>query len=324
MPARKACFSLCCCFAAVAVLSSGAWAQRPTKPATPPSGAYVVGGQQANQLPSQDLPHWTLAPLNKRLPNPAPAQIQTIIQTFATHELEFRQLLAHNYTYTESVLVQSLDGDGNPTGSYQQTNNIVYLPGAGGGRQIVCTYCPQPNLQAVSITQDDINDMFDMNMYTFSADELPQYNVTYLDHQPLDEITAFVFRIQPKHIVKGQRYFDGVVFVDDHSLMIVKSIGRVVPNQRDKHGNLTNVFLPFTVWRKEVDGKYWFPAYTLMQGEIPPMNGSVVPVPMRMVLQFTNYKRFGATSRILSVQALPDQKKPDTKPKPKPGDGIPH
>jgi hypothetical protein len=33
---------------------------------------------------------------------------------------------------------------------------------------------------------------------------------------------------------------------------------------------------------------------------------------MRMVIQFKNYKQFRATSRIIAVEALPNDKKPDT------------
>lgn len=282
------------------------------------NSTFVIG-QSSSKTVAVNTPHWTLAPPDQRLPNPTSAQIQTIIQTFTAKERTFMSLLAHNYTYTESILVQQLDANNNPTGSFQQTNNIVYTPS--GGRQIACTYCPQPTLTDLNLTEDDLTDMFNMNMYTVSTATLPEYNIAYLDHQKLDDITAYLFRVQPKKIIKGHRYFDGVIYVDDQTLSIVKSIGKVVPDQYDKHGNPTNTFLPFTIWRKEIDGKYWFPVYTLMQGEVPSEDPSIPPVPMRMVIQFTKYKRFGASSRILSVKTLPqDKKKPDT-PKKKPGGG---
>lgn len=275
---------------------------------TPPD-VFVVGA--AAPKPAEAVAPKPAAPAVKRLPDPSPAEIQKVITAFTTSERLFRQLLANNYTYTESILVQALDGDGNPTGDFQQTNDIVYLPD--GSRQIQCTFCPQPTIQqaGITITQEDLTDMFNMNMYTFSVDELPQYNVTYVDHEPLDQITAYVFDVAPKQIVKGHRYFQGRVWVDDQSQMIVKSQGRVVPNEYDKHGNPTNTFLPFQVWRQRVDGKYWFPVYTLMQGTVPGADGAP-GIPLRMVIQFKNYKQFRATSRIIAVEALPNDKKPDT------------
>ncbi|MGH9413615.1 MAG: hypothetical protein ACRD0Y_07725 [Terriglobales bacterium] len=275
--------------------------------------AFVLGA-----APAASKPEWTLAPLNKRLANPSPARIQTIIQKFTANERTFMQLLAHNYTYTESILVQQMDDYSNPTGSFQQTNSIVYTPGS--GRQIVCTYCPQPTLTNFGLDEGDLTDMFNMNMYTFPVDKMAEYNVTYLDHQPVGEITAYVFRIQPKKIVKGNRYFNGIAFVDDATLGIVKSIGRVVPNQYDKHGNPTHIYLPFTVWRKQIDGKYWFPVYERMEGKLNFGQGEA-PIPMREVIQFTNYKRFGASSRILSVQAVPQKQKQPDKTKKKNGGG---
>lgn len=295
----------------------------PPKAAAPPdSGVFVVGTTQNTAPPASIAP--APAKPTVRLPDPSPAEIQHVIQVFTTKERQFRQLLANSYTYTESVLVQELDGDGNPMGDFQQTNDIVYTPS--GERQIVCTFCPQPQLKDVLLTEEDITDMFNMNMYTLSVDELPQYNVAYVDHEPLDQVSAYVFSIAPKEIVKGHRYFSGKVYVDDRDLMIVKSDGRVVPNEYDKHGNPTNTFLPFQVWRQEVDGKYWFPVYTLMQGVVPGGGPGEPGTPLRMVIQFKNYKQFRATARIVSVQALPDGKTPptpDDKKKP-PAPTIPH
>ena len=307
--------------ALAAGLGTAAAAQQAKKGPAMLANAMVLGGQPPAATPAAK-PAVAPASAVKLLPNPSPARIQQIIRTFTKNEGLFRQLLRHNYIYTESIDMQELDSGGDVVGSYKQVNNITYDPYS-GQREIVCTFCPQPTLRDIEVTEDDITDMFDMNMYTLSLSQLPQYNITYVDHQPLDEITAYVFDVAPKKILKGQRYFDGRVYVDDHDLMIVKSEGRVVPNQYDKHGNPTNTFLPFTVWREKIDNKYWFPVYTLMQGSIP--GGPGAPgIPMKMVIQFTNYKEFRATSRILSVQALPPGgaaatgKKKPTKP------AIPH
>jgi hypothetical protein len=303
----------------------GAAAQTPPKLKTLPpnsnnNGAFVVGSTQTVDPSAPAVAPAPAKPVVK-LPDPSADQIQHIIQTFSSKERTFRELLKNNYIYTESILMQELDDSGNPSGGdFQQTNDVAFNPD--GSRTIQCTFCPQPTLQRVSMTEEDLTDMFNMNMYTVSVDELPQYNVAYVDHEPLDQITAYVFSISPKEIVKGHRYFDGKVYVDDKDLMIVKSDGRVVPNEYDKHGNPTNTFLPFQVWRQEVDGKYWFPVYTLMQGSIPGGQGTP-PTPMRMVIQFKNYKQFRSTSRIISVQAVPDAPKPDDKKKPVPPT-IPH
>lgn len=291
------------------VLAAGAAlsAQTPAAPPAASGDVFVVGGAQAPAAAPAATPAPAPAAVHK-LPDPAPERLQQIIQIFTTHEKNFRALLASDYVYTESILMQELDGDGQPVGDYQQINDITYT--TDGTKQIVCTFCPQPTLKNIGVTEDDITDMFNMNMYTISVDDLPEYNITYVDHEPLDQITAYVFTIAPKTMEKGHRYFQGKVWVDDHDLMIVKSQGEVVPNQVDKHGNVTNYFPPFTVWREKIDGKYWFPVYTLMQGSVP----GTPPTPMKMVLQFKNYRRFRSSARIISVQALPSGTAPTAPP----------
>lgn len=320
MPAAKAWIRIGGVAALAVAFACAAVAQQ-TPPKNNASGTFVLGAPSTATTPKPP----TVTPAVKRLPDPSPEQIQHIIQVFSQKERLFRQLLQHSYTYTESIVVQEMGPDNEPVGgTFQQSDDVTY--DTTGARQVLCTYCPQPQLKDIVITEDDLTDMFNMNMYTISIDELPQYNVAYVDHEPLDQINAYVFSITPKEIVKGHRYFSGRVYVDDKDLMIVKSDGRVVPNQYDKHGNPTNTFLPFQVWRQEVDGKYWFPVYTLMQGVVPGGAPGVPGTPMRMVIQFKNYKRFRVSSRIVSVQALPDANaKPGAKAPTKPGTPtIPH
>lgn len=254
------------------------------------------------------------APAVKRLPDPPASQIPAIIQKFASNEKLFRRLLAHSYTYTETIKVETLDGDGNSTGAYEQVNDITY-DADDGHREIICTYCPQSTLTEVMVTQEDINDFFNMDMYTVDVDDLPQYNVTYEGHVPLDQLTTYVFAISPKKIEKGHRYFQGKVWVDDHDLEIVKSYGKAVPNEYDKHGNPTNQFLPFETWRQMVDGKYWFPVFTRTNSKLWTETGDI---PIRMIIHFKNYRQFRGTARILSTQELPQtqQKAPAQQSKP--------
>mgnify|MGYP001388253715 CR=1 FL=1 len=232
----------------------------------------------------------------KHLPDPPAAEIPQIIAKFTEKERIFRQLLKHSYTYTESIRVDTVDDDGNSTGDYEQVNDIQFSNE--GERRIVCTYCPQPTLRDIVITAEDIDDFFNTDMYTLSVDELPEYDVRYVDHEPLDQLTAYKFEIRPKQLVKGHRYFQGTVWVDDRDLAIVKSFGKAVPDEFDKHGRPTNTFLPFETYRQPIDGKYWFPVYTHTDAMLGDAH-------VKMVIRFKDYKQFRATSRIVSIQAAP-------------------
>lgn len=228
-----------------------------------------------------------------RLPDPPAAQIPAIIQKFAANEAMSRQLLKHSYTYTESINMQLVDEDGNPIGqSYEQTNDINFTPD--GQRQITCTWCPQPTLRDVLVTEEDIDDFFNMDMYAVAIQNLADYDIKYLDHEKLDELTAYRFSVRPKQIKKGQRYFAGTIWVDDHYLQVVKSEGKAVPDEFDKHGQPTNTFLPFTTYRQLIDKQHWFPVYTSTDAMLGDSH-------VKLVIQFKNYKRFGSSVRIIPI-----------------------
>jgi hypothetical protein len=112
----------------------------------------------------------------------------------------------------------------------------------------------------------------------------------------VDQITAYVFSIRPKEIEKGHQYFQGVVWVDDQDLQIVKSEGKPVPELKTKKGE--NLFPRFTTWREQIDGKYWFPTYTMADDTLYFSNG---PVHIKQVIRYTDYKQFKSKVRILSA-----------------------
>jgi len=113
---------------------------------------------------------------------------------------------------------------------------------------------------------------------------------------PVDQITTYVFSIRPKEIEKGRQYFKGVVWVDDQDLQIVKSEGKPVPELKTKKGE--NLFPRFTTWREQVDGKYWFPTYTMADDTLYFSSG---PVHIKQILRYTDYKQFKSKVRIVSA-----------------------
>jgi hypothetical protein len=58
---------------------------------------------------------------------------------------------------------------------------------------------------------------------------------------------------------KGERYFEGQIWVDQLDLQIVKTYGKGVGVQKKNDDHQ----LPrFETYRQQIDGKYWFPTYT--------------------------------------------------------------
>ena len=95
--------------------------------------------------------------------------------------------------------------------------------------------------------------------------------------------------IRPKEIQKNRQYFQGIVWVDDRDFQIVKSEGKQVPQDKTHHGQ-ENLFPRFTTWREQVDGKFWFPTYTMGDDTLYFSNGP--PVHMKEIVRYTDYKQF--------------------------------
>ena len=126
-----------------------------------------------------------------------------------------------------------------------------------------------------------------------------------------------MIRWTPKEIKKGRQYFQGVVWVDDRDLQIVKSEGKQVPELHTKKGE--NLFPRFTTWREQIDGKFWFPTFTLADDTLYFDQG---PVHIKEVIRYSDYKQFKAGARIIGVEAIDqpkdkDQKKNNAPPPPK-------
>jgi hypothetical protein len=222
---------------------------------------------------------------------PPTMPIEEIVQKFAAREAEFK-IERDNFTYTQTFTIQTLDTSNRPDGEYTMSSEIVFTPA--GKRFEKVTYAPTSTLERISLSQQDLDDLEHVQPFVLTTAELPKYNIKYVDHVQLDELTAYVFEVAPKTIEKNQRYFQGRIWVEDKDLEIVKSDGKAVPDIRKKGGE-ENVFPRFETFRENIEGHYWFPTYTRSNDVLRFTGGDV---PIRMVVKYENYKRFGVTIKI--------------------------
>jgi hypothetical protein len=252
-------------------------------------------------------------PLDKS--DPKGITVAEIIKRFAGKEKEFKEA-RDQYTYRQDVKVMTLDGD-TPDGMYQQVFDVTFDD---KGRKIKnVVFAPQPTLQRIMMTEEDFDDIENRLPFVLTSDEIAEYDILYVGQQKQDELNTYVFDVAPKQIVGKKRYFSGRIWVDDHDFQIVETYGKTVPDIH-KGKNSENLFPKFTTWREQIDGQYWFPTYTRAEDTLQFSMGGVK---IREIIKYTNYRRFGAKSRITydgreveKAEPNPGDQKPAAPPKP--------
>jgi hypothetical protein len=247
--------------------------------------------------------------------DPTPPQgvsVDQIIQKFAEKETEFRKAW-DQYAFRQDVKVQTLDGD-TVDGEYREVTDITFTDQ--GKRIENVQFAPQSTLQRISMDREDYEDIRHRYPFVMSTDELPLYQILYVGKQKVDELDTYVFDIAPKTIEKKQRYVQGRIWVDQQDLQIVKThLKPVYQMTKELQGHQ---FPAFTTYREQIDGTYWFPTYVKADEELHFPGGRGAPpqdVHIRIIVKYTDYKRFGAKSKIIfNGEELPEQKNPQQQP----------
>jgi hypothetical protein len=221
------------------------------------------------------------------------AKPEDIIQKFAAKELEFAQA-RNNYTYRQSVKMEELDGGGSPTGGkWEEVDDIIFSPDGKRAERVV--YAPPQTLRQIQLTPEDVQDLRNVQPFVLTTPEIPEYSISYLGREKVDEIGCYTFAVKPKKLVVGKRYFEGQIWVDDRDLQIVKTYGKGVGEL--KSGSSKNQAFPkFETYREQIDGRYWFPTYTHAEDTLHFRNGNDVKI--RMTVKYQDYKKYEGKSTI--------------------------
>lgn len=177
---------------------------------------------------------------------------EEIIQKFVEKETEFSKVW-QQYTYTQRILFQVLDDGGKAREEREVWVEVFFNE---DGSRETRTVRDRGRLRSVGVTEEDLDDAIHRQPFVLTTDELEQYDIRYRGEEQVDELYAYVFDIKPKRKRKGERYFEGRLWVDDIDLQIVKTEGKVVPDYSD------NKFPKFETLREQIDGEYWFPTWT--------------------------------------------------------------
>lgn len=254
-------------------------------PLPPPPPGTVIPSAPPSHAPAARRDH------TSHITNEPPAMpVDEIIQKFTQQEEAFRKERDH-FTYTQDVLFQTIDQDGQVDGEYKKTTDILFTPD--GKRYERDVYAPVPTITRIGFTKEDFDDIEKVWPFVMTTAELPNYDVKYVGRERVDELGTYVFDVEPKKLEKGQRYFKGRVWVDDRDLQIVKTSGTSTGLVRKKDDY---AFPHFENFRENIEGHYWFPTYTRADDVLHFKSGDEVHV--RIAVHYSNYKRFTTTIKI--------------------------
>lgn len=287
------------CFSAVycdAAQQAGPLKQPPPPPATAKPAAKSSADSAA--APANQKPPAASLAIPQELPPPT-LSVDEMIHKIADREAYFKEARG-NYTYTQSIMIKDFGPSGEEGGEYRLTSDIVFTPE--GKRFENVTSAPPPSLQFIELTPEDMADFKDIQPFLLTPEELPKYDIKYVAHEPVDQLTTYVFEVTPKQIVKGKTYFQGRIWVDDKDFSIVKTDGKAMHGLKVKKGQDTQQFARFVTYRENVAADLWFPTYTHSDDIL---HFKAADLRIIITVKYQNYKYFG--SKIKIGPAKPDK-----------------
>jgi hypothetical protein len=242
-------------------------------------------------------------------PSLPPAEI---IQGFSRKEEEY-QAARPRFAYRKSIRIQEFGPDGNPAGEFSATYDAARS--ADGQIYEKAIAAPESSLQYLQIEPEDAQLLTRIPAYPVAQSQLSKYNLQYLNTERVDEVDCYIFQVSPKTLDRQHPLFDGVIWVDQKYLEVVKTYGQWVTDL----GAIHPATLPFTMfetYRENVEGKYWFPDYSRAEGVYKIKDRDV---PIRVTIKWTNFKPFPSVPSSASSPTLPaNPPAPAALPTPKP------
>ncbi len=213
-----------------------------------------------------------------------------LIQRVALRETETAQAQS-NYTYRQTVTIDEFDKHGAKSGGYREVRDIIFSPKQERTEQIIGK--PFDTLSRLKLTEEDFRDIREVQPFLLTKDQTFLYETRFRGEESMDGVDCYVIQIRPRQILQGQRLFDGMLWVSRKDYSIVRSEGQAVPQLRTTKDE--NLFPHFTTLRQKVDGDFWFPVTTYGDDTLYFRTG---PQRIRLVIQYSEYKKFGADSKI--------------------------
>ncbi len=235
---------------------------------------------------------------------------EEIIRRFTQKESELREIWKE-YTYTQESKLQVLGPADTIRGEFYQVSDFVFNDAGVRIERIIKAPPSTLDQTGLQMTAEDKNALVNLQPFALTTEDLPNYFVSYVGKEKVDDLNTYVFDVIPK-VMSNKRelerlrkqkiegkFFQGKIWVDDEDLQIVKTAGKTVPEFQYR-------FPKFETYRENIDGRFWFPTYTYGDDHLEFDTSSYH---VRMVVRYKNYRRFTSDVKILDgTEEVKDEK----------------
>lgn len=199
----------------------------------------------------------------------------------------------NNYTFTRDVRIQTIDSKGRVSGEYRRTSDLVFDDS--GQRIERGLSLSKSTLQRLKISPEYVEDFSGVQLKGFELSKREHYRIEPFMTETVDGIKMRVYRMTPRNLnaerAAQTRVFYGYVWVEESTGRIVKIGGCALPDGKQR-------FPLFETQRALVDGKHVFPLHTIADDYLV---FSSHKVHVRMLITYSNYKRFESRVKITEV-----------------------
>ncbi len=227
--------------------------------------------------PKYEIKRLPTQPTDVKAP-PIPAE--EIIRRFTANEDVMKKAF-DQYSFNQTIRIKEMS---DPAGEFSVTGEMYVK--SDGQRYDRIVKQPVSTLKQTAFTLEDVKTIANLPLFALTTDQLPNYNLKYEGTEKLDELNTFIFRVQPKQLMRNRPLFDGVIWVDQQEFAIVKSSGKFVREVVPQGNGLP--FSMFDTYRENIGGKYWFPTYTASDDFVNEPNGQNLP--LHLVVRSTDFQ----------------------------------
>jgi hypothetical protein len=223
------------------------------------------------------LPPWILA--TQDTPS---IPVDEIVRKFAENEKAARSAW-EKHSYRLELTAQELDSRNRVLGEGRYVSDVA--PVQAGNRSETKLPSVPPTLKRINLTSEDMKDFREIVPFSLTTEAIQEYDTTYVGTETINEGNCFVFEVKPKKTEKGQRYFQGRIWVENQTFHIVKTIGKSAPDIRQN--GRENLFPAYATTRERIGG-HWFPTVAEADQDLSFSNLSVR---VRVSVRYSNYSK---------------------------------